>query len=59
MRRREFIALFGGAPAWVSMALAQEPRRVIGVLGSASYDSVPGVEAAFHPRIKERRLYRR
>jgi putative ABC transport system substrate-binding protein len=52
MRRREFIALFGGAPAWVSMALAQEPRRVIGVLGSASYNSVPGAEAAFIQGLK-------
>jgi putative tryptophan/tyrosine transport system substrate-binding protein len=52
MRRREFIALFGGAPAWVSMALAQEPRRVIGVLGSASYNSAPGAEAAFIQGLK-------
>jgi putative tryptophan/tyrosine transport system substrate-binding protein len=33
MRRREFIALLGGAAAWVSPARAQEPR-VIGVLSS-------------------------
>jgi putative tryptophan/tyrosine transport system substrate-binding protein len=52
MRRREFIALFGGAPAWVSMALAQEPRRVIGVLGSASYGALPGAEAAFIQGLK-------
>ena len=52
MRRREFIALFGGAPAWVSMALAQDPRRVIGVLGSASYNAFPGAEAAFIQGLK-------
>ena len=52
MRRREFIALFGGAPAWVSLALAQEPRRVIGVLGSASYGAIPGAEAAFTQGLK-------
>ena len=34
MRRREFISLLGGAAVWVSLARAQEPRRVIGVLSS-------------------------
>jgi putative tryptophan/tyrosine transport system substrate-binding protein len=52
MRRREFIALFGGAPAWASMALAQEPRRVIGVLGSAASGAFPGAEAAFIEGLK-------
>jgi len=37
MRRREFISLLGGAAAWVSPARAQEPRRAIGVLGSAAH----------------------
>jgi putative ABC transport system substrate-binding protein len=39
MRRREFITLFGYAAAWVSAARAQEPRRVIGYLGSTSADT--------------------
>ena len=52
MRRREFITLLGGAAAWVSPARAQEPRRVIGVLGSASYGAFPGAEAAFIQGLK-------
>jgi putative ABC transport system substrate-binding protein len=39
MRRREFMALLGGVAAWVSPARAQEPRRVIGYLGSTSRDT--------------------
>jgi putative ABC transport system substrate-binding protein len=54
MRRREFITLLGGAAAWVSPAHAQEPRRVIGFLGSpASSDSVPGALAAFVQGLKD------
>ena len=53
MRRREFITLLGGAAAWVSPARAQEPRRVIGVLGSASSGSFPGAEAAFIQGLKD------
>jgi putative tryptophan/tyrosine transport system substrate-binding protein len=52
MRRREFITLLGGAAAWLSPARAQEPRRVIGVLGSASYGWIPGAEAAFIEGLK-------
>ena len=52
MRRREFITLLGGAAAWVSPARAQEPRRVIGVLGSAASGAFPGAEAAFIQGLK-------
>ena len=53
MRRREFITLFSGAAAWVSMALAQEPRRVIGVLGGMSHGALPGAEAALLQGLKD------
>jgi putative tryptophan/tyrosine transport system substrate-binding protein len=53
MRRREFISLLGGAAAWVSPAGAQEPRKVIGVLGSESPDTFPSEVAAFVQRLKD------
>jgi putative ABC transport system substrate-binding protein len=53
MRRREFITLLGGAAAWVSPARAQEPRRVIGVLGSGSSDTFPGGLASFLQGLKD------
>jgi putative tryptophan/tyrosine transport system substrate-binding protein len=37
MRRRDFVSFLGGATAWAAAARAQESRRVIGVLSSASY----------------------
>ena len=53
MRRREFITLLGGAAAWVSPARAQEPRRVIGFLGSGSSDTFPRQLAAFVQGLKD------
>ena len=53
MRRREFISFLGGAAAWVSPARAQEPRRVIGFLGSGSPDTFPGPLAAFVQGLKD------
>jgi putative ABC transport system substrate-binding protein len=47
MRRRDFITFLGGTTAWISTARAQEPRRTIGVLGSASYGAIPDTEARF------------
>jgi putative tryptophan/tyrosine transport system substrate-binding protein len=47
MRRRDFLAFLSGATAWAAAARAQKSRRVIGVLGSASYGAFPGTEAAF------------
>ena len=53
MRRREFITLLGGAAAWVSPARAQEPRKVIGFLGSSSSDTYPGGVAVFLQGLKD------
>ena len=53
MRRREFITLFAGAAAWVSLARAQEPRRVIALLSSSSSDTFPGAVAAFVQGLKD------
>jgi putative tryptophan/tyrosine transport system substrate-binding protein len=47
MKRRDFVTLLGGATALVATARAREPRRAIGVLGSASYGAFPGTEDAF------------
>ena len=47
MKRRDFIAFLGGATSLVATAGAKEPRRTIGVLGSASYGAFPGTEAGF------------
>jgi putative tryptophan/tyrosine transport system substrate-binding protein len=47
MRRRHFITVLAGAMAWVAAVRGQEQRRVIGVLGSASYGAFPGAETAF------------
>jgi putative ABC transport system substrate-binding protein len=52
MRRRDFVTFLGGATAWVATALAQEPRRVIGVLGGAPYGAIPGAEPAFIQGLK-------
>src|SRR6476661_6221781 len=53
MRRREFITLFGGTAAWVSLARAQEPRKVVGFLASGSSDTFPGGLASFLQGLKD------
>jgi len=52
MRRRDFVTFLSGATAWAAAARAQESRRLVGVLGSASYGAFPGVATAFIQGLK-------
>ena len=55
MRRREFIALLGGAAAWPIAASAQQPVRRIGVLMPLAADDreAPTRIAAFHQGLQQ------
>ena len=59
MRRRDFIAAFGGAAAWQWAAHAQQPvMPVIGLLGSESLDLWAGRMRAFQPRPERNGVHR-
>jgi len=53
MRRRNFIALLGSVAAWPLAALAQQPRPVIGFLGSQSLDYYADLFRAIRQGIKD------
>jgi ABC-type uncharacterized transport system substrate-binding protein len=54
MRRRDFIAIFGGATAWPFAARAQQPAMpVIGFLHSASPEPFAQLVAAFREGLKD------
>jgi putative tryptophan/tyrosine transport system substrate-binding protein len=55
MRRRDFVTFLSGAMAWMSTALGQEPRHVIGGLSAflKSTNALPGALAAFYRGLRE------
>jgi putative tryptophan/tyrosine transport system substrate-binding protein len=54
VRRRDFIALMGGAVAWPLAARAQQPAMpVVGVLSTRSAADSANAIAAFHGGMKE------
>ncbi len=56
MRRRDFIALIGGAVAWPIRVGAQQPAgkiHRIGYLGSGSFAAVPHLDEAFRQGLHE------
>jgi putative ABC transport system substrate-binding protein len=55
MKRREFIAVLGGAAAWPLVAHAQSSRKlpIIGILGAGTQSTWGGFASAFVQRLRE------
>src|SRR6266581_3310394 len=53
MRRREFIAIAGGAAAWPLAARAQQKIWKVGILSAVSRESFSGLNAAFMKGMRE------
>jgi putative ABC transport system substrate-binding protein len=53
MRRREFMAVLGGAAVWSMVASAQQPIPAIGFLSARSPDTSRPLMAAFHQGLAE------
>jgi putative ABC transport system substrate-binding protein len=53
MRRREFIAIVGGAAAWPFTARAQQPMPVIGFIDPGSAVASAHFAAAFRQGLNE------
>jgi putative tryptophan/tyrosine transport system substrate-binding protein len=54
MRRRDFVAVLGGAAAWPLVARGQQPAMlVIGFLGTRAFGDDPQLLAAFRRGLKE------
>ena len=55
MRRREFIILLGGAPAWPAVATAQldSKKRLVGLIAAFNDKEMMPLVAAFRARMQE------
>src|SRR5262245_64181814 len=54
MRRREFIALVGGAAIWPLAARAQQPSMpIVGFMSALSAENISGPVAGFHQGLRE------